>query len=533
MNLATPWTPVLLLALLAALIHLLKGRLAGWRVAALAGAGLATVLVSLVLLRLSPDTAPVGFPWAPALGTSPHWAADPGMFPFALVILLLLVGVVLSGTSAARWPSALLLAAVSLGFLFAEDLLALALAWMLMEALLHFVVRDSAPQCDAIAFDALWGFLGLAGILFLWRATDGTSLRTYETSQWTAQARMILMGVAVIRMGAYPFVSRRLAVGTDRLSPVDAMASAPIIAGLALAEHAALLGPLPISGWITWIGAASALICGFAAWQSASARARLNWAVRAALGLVLMLWGADAAPSLLLFPGAAASIGLGIGVWVLRPSVALPTGPVWRRGLSAAAWFAPAVILGLGTLSPAALPILKLWQLLLHQPMFLPLILGLAGQTLAMSALLRADSAEERQLLAAIPRRAVYALWLLCALAWLLLPREILALGSDESGAIAATLELPQTLGAWAALALPLLGVLGLPGPGRVSSAGQVWMERVSGILSLGVLRSATLAMGRWIGRAIGGLDDLLGGDGALPWALAFLFGLALFLMAK
>lgn len=533
MNLATPWTPVLLLALLAALIQLVKGRLAGWRIAALAGAGLAAVLASLVLLRLSPETAPLGFPWEPALGTSPHWAADPAMFPFALVLLLLLVGVVLSGASAARWPSAFLLVAVSMGFLLAEDLLALALAWMLMEALLRFAGRDSVPRRDISAFDALWGFLGLAGILFLWHATDGASLRAYETSQWTGQARIILMGVVVLRMGAYPFVSRRLAVGADGFSPVDASAAAPIIAGLALAEHAALLGPLPVSGWLMWIGAGSALICGFAAWQSASARAGLDWAIRAVLGLVLMLWGADIVPPSLLFPCAAASIGLGIGLWVLRPCVAQLTGPVWRRGVRAAAWFAPAVILGMGPLSPAALPMLKLWQHLLDQSVFLPLILGLAGQTIAMSALLRADAFEERPLLAATPRRMVYIFWLLCALAWALLPHQSLALGSDESGALAAALEIPQSLGAWAALALPLLCVLGLPGRSRLSPAAQVWMQRVSGILSLGWLRSAALAAGQWIGGAIEGLDDLLSGDGALPWALAFLFGLALFLMAK
>jgi len=343
---------------------------------------------------------------------------------------------------------------------------------------------------------------------------------------------MILMGVAVLRMGAYPFVSRRLAVGADGFSPVDASAATPIIAGLALAEHAALLVPLPVSSWLTWIGAGSALICGFAAWQSAPARARLDWAVRAALGLVLMLWGANIVPPSLLFPCAAASIGLGIGLWILRPSIAQSTGPVWRRGLRAAAWFAPAIMVGLGPLSPAAMPMLKLWQHLLDQSMLLPLILGLAGQTLAMSALLRADSSEETLLLAATPRRMVYIFWLLCALAWALLPRQILAIGSDESGALAAALEIPQTLGAWAAMALPLLGVLGLPGLGRIPYAWQVWVERVSGVLSLGWLRSAALVAGRWIGGSIEGLDDLLGGDGALPWALVFLFGLALFLMA-
>jgi len=175
---------------------------------------------------------------------------------------------------------------------------------------------------------------------------------------------------------------------------------------------------------------------------------------------------------------------------------------------------------------------LKLWQHLLDQSMFLPLILGLAGQTLAMSALLRADSSEERLLLAATPRRMVYIFWLLCALAWALLPRQILAIGSDDSGALAPALDIPQTLGAWAAMVLPLLGVLGLPGLGRIPYAGQVWVERVSGVLSLGWLRSAALVAGRWIGGSIEGLDDLLGGDGALPWALVFLFGLALFLMA-
>ena len=533
MNLATPWTPILLLALLAALIHLLRGRLEGWRGATLAGVGLAAVLASLVLLRLSPDSAPLGFPWAPALGTSPHWAADPEMFPFALVLLLLFAGVVLSGASTARWPSVFLLAAASLGILFAENLLALALAWLLMETLLHLMGRDTAPRRDASAFDALWGFLGLAGILFLWRATDGASLRPYETSQWTVQARLILTGVAIIRVGAYPLVSRRLALGADRLSPVDVSAGAPIIAGLALAERAALLGPLPNSGWLVWFSAASALVCGFAAWQNPSARVRLNWAIRAVLGLVLMLWSADVVPPLLLFPGAAASIALGMGLWILRPSTAPSTGPDWRRGLRSAAWFAPAVILGLGPLSPAAFSMLRLWQHLLDQSMFLPLVLGLAGQTLAMSALLRADSSEERFEISAMSRRGVYALWLVCALAWALLPRAILALGGDESGTIAAALELPQTLGAWAALALPLLGVLGVSGPGRLSHIGQDWIKRVSNVLDLGWLRSAALVAGRWIGRAVGGLDDLLCGDGALPWSLALLFGLVLFLMAK
>jgi hypothetical protein len=531
-NLATPWTPIVLLALLAALFHLPRERIAGWRLAALAVLGLAAVAASLALLRLSPDTAPLAFPWEPALGDSPHWAADPEMFPFAAVLLLLLTGIVLADrTRATRWPSAFLLVGGALAILFAENLLALALAWLLMETILRVVAADSAGAArhDTNTLDALWGFLGLAGILFLWHTTAGASLRAYATSEWTERARMILAAVALVRMGAYPLVSRRLAFGAARLSSVDACAAATVLAGLGLAQRAATLGPLPNPEWLSWLGAASALLCGFMAWQSASAHDRVQWALRAAIGLVVMLWGAEIVPPLLLFPGAAASIGLGLGLWTLRPSGQSSAGAIWRA-VRVAAWIVPALVLGLGPFSPAAQGMLSLWQHLMDESMFLPLILGLAGQMFAMAALLRPDSAPEEADAGAAGQWAAHGFWLTAALAWTFWPRSILALAGDESGKIAAALLLPQSPGAWAALALPLMGALAQPEPARISRTGQMWAARTAALLSLGWLGTAALTAVDWIGRAIRGLDGLLGGDGYLPWTLVLLLGLVLWM---
>ena len=531
-NLITPWAPIFLLLLLAILFHLSRGRLAGWRAVALAGLGLAAVAASLAMLRLSPDTAPLAFPWQPSLGSSPHWAADPEMFPFAAVLVALLAGVIFADNArTARWPSAFLLAAGAFGILFAENLLALALAWLLMEAILRVAAADSpdTSRRDVNTLDALWGFLGLAAILFLWHVTDGASLRPYQTGQWTEQARTILAAVALVRMGVYPLVSRRLAFGAARLSPLDACAAAPVVAGLALAQRAATLGSVLHPQWLVWLGAASALLCGFVAWQRASADDRIQWAVRAVLALALLLWGAGAVPPLFLFPAVAASIALGLGLSTLKPSAPLPEGAFWRRGLSAAAWLAPVIVLGFGPLSPVTYGMLDLWQHLMDEATFLPLILALTGQMLAMAALLH-TSPKERAAVGKAARWGTYGFWLAVVLAWVFATRAILALGGDESGAIAASMRLPQSLGAWAALALPLLGALALPEPSRLSSAARTWMERVAAFLTLGWLGTLALAAGEWIGRALNGLDSLLGGEGYLAWTVVLLLGLVLWI---
>ncbi|MDH7487942.1 MAG: hypothetical protein QHH80_00320, partial [Anaerolineae bacterium] len=270
MNLLTPWTPVIWLALAALVLQHVGRRLAPWARTAVAAAGVAGAAAFAIALRVGPATAPVEFLWPSSLGRGPSLAADAEMFPFAVLVVLMLAGAVAVESSAwARWPRALALAAASLLSIYAENLLALALAWIALEAFLVAQGTGIAPEDEEISLgrvSAFWGIVGLVGIVWAWHETRGASLRAYEVADWTPRARTLLMGVALIRMGAFPWVSRRLFGGASGSSPVDAASLLSVIAGVALAQRVAALGAPTHATVLLWLGAAGALVCGLCAW---------------------------------------------------------------------------------------------------------------------------------------------------------------------------------------------------------------------------------------------------------------------------
>lgn len=528
MDLFTPWTPSIGLALVALALQHGGRRLAPWARNALAGAGVAGAAGLVVALRFGADSAPVGFPWPASVGHSPSLAADPEMFPFAGLIVLILAGAVAADAAAwARWPRALALAAASLLSIYAENLPALAGAWVALEVLL--VAQEPGVSTDTDdrrlgKVSAFWGVLGWVAIAWLWRATQGASLRPYETPQWTAATRTILLAVGLIRMGVFPLVSRRLAHGLSGLATADAVGLAPAIAGLAIAQRAAALGAPSYPDVALWIGAIGAAACGLSAWVNANPRHRVAWALGTPLGLGLMMWAEGVAPAQVIFAATAAAMALGFGLWTVRqPFAGVPT-PRRRHALAAAVSLAPIAVVGMGPLSPATVPALGLWQALLNQSRLVALAQALAGQMLAMAALLHPGVAP------ASPRRrtraGVFAIWGITALALALGPRALLML----AGAAPAWSTPSLSPGAWAALLLPLLGAMALP---ELQELGDTWREygaRASRFLSLAWLRAGLSEFGNALAAAARGLEALTLGETYAIWVLVLLLGLVLML---
>jgi hypothetical protein len=532
-GLVTPWTPVALLVALAALIYLLRRRLREPWLSILTGAGLAAVAAVLALLRLSPSSAPAGFPWPPILGTPSQWAADPELFAFAVVLFLLVSGAAVAReTSLEKLVSPLLLAAATFLFLFVENVLALALAWLLLEALLLGLTGRSPANANGRRGDlnAFWGFAALAGIVFAWRATGGATLRSYGADQWSLQARVILLAAVFVRLGLYPLTSRRLAPSEDTLEPLDTFAVFPVLAGLALAMRLAMLGPTPYPRFLTWLGVGSSLICGFLAWNSTSAPRRVHWVLRSSLGLVLLLWGIDAVPPQFLFPAAAASIGLGFGLWMLRPPEPSPTGPLRLRIWWFIVWGAPAVLLGLGPLAPTAYAMVQLWQHLLESSLLIPLILGLAAQMLIIAAVLRTFPLGETVGVHEDQGWSMIGLWSAAGLALTVYPAGIAWLGGYDWQEVIAGFHLSPSPGIWAAMVLPLLGAIVLPKPSVLDPYWKSIPDALQRFFSLGWLHYLLSAGARAIGRGLQAIEEVLSEAGYLAWTLAFLIGLALIL---
>jgi len=214
MTLLNPWTLLVWMALWAILIQALGRRLRAWARAALAVGGMTGAAILAVALRLSADSAPAALPWPASLGRGPALAADAAMFPFAAILILTLAGAMLADVGAwDRWPRAGLLAAAALFSVYAENLLALAMAWILLEVLTWGRSgADEADEASIGAWSAFWGSVGLAAILWVWHETQGASLRPYEVAAWTPRARMLLVGVVLyVNLSFYGAVRGALA----------------------------------------------------------------------------------------------------------------------------------------------------------------------------------------------------------------------------------------------------------------------------------------------------------------------------------
>ncbi len=534
MNLTTPWTPTALLGLLAILIYLARRLRQTW-LAWLAGLGLGAVGASLILLRLSSTSAPFGFPWPSALGVPPRWAADPEQFPFAIVIFLLSLGAAVARkTSVEKLVAPLLLTGATFLFLFAANLPALALSWLVLEVLLLCLksepTQDASRPRSTRALDGMWGFVAFACILLAWQQTGGATLRAYGAEQWSPLARTLVLAAAFVRMGVYPLVSRRVVFREARLEPLDAFAVLPVLAGLALAQRLDLLGPPLYPRQIAWAGALSALVCGFGAWHSASAHRRIQWALRGALALVLLLWGTGAVSPRLLFPSAAASIGLGFGLWMLRPPEPSPTGGVRQRIWWFIVWGGPAVALGLGPLSPLAYGMLQLWQHLLESSLLPLLLLGLAGQTLLIAALLRRVPLGETVGVHEPQGWSMVGLWTFAAFVLAVWPQAIAHLADFSWQETISGLHLSPSPGIWAAMILPLLGGIALPGPSVLDGNWRAWANRAAAILALEWTHDAVGAVAGSVEWALQRLEGILSETGYLSWAIAFLLVLILML---
>lgn len=528
MNLLTLWTPIVWMALVAVVLHGAGRHLPAWARNAVAAAGVAGAGAWAIALRLSVDTAPAEFPWPLPLGRGPSLAADSQMFPFAVLIVLVLAGAMAVDAGAwARWARAMALAAASLLSIYAENLLALALAWILLEALLFVQGTGISPDEDDVAIgkvSAFLGFAGLVAIVWAWHETQGASLRPYEVAVWTPRARALLTSAALIRMGAFPFVSRRLFGGPSGSSPMDAASLSPLIAGLALAQRAAALGAPVHPTALLWIGAAGALICGLGAWLSVNPRHRVAWALGAPLGILLMMWAERVVPAPLAFAAAAASLSLGFGLWTIRMQASERPTPWWARALVVGIALAPVAVVGMGPLSPATACVLALWQALLNQSALIALVPALAGQMFAMAALLRpgvAPTAVRSRI-----RTGVFALWSFSALAQAFWPRGLLLL----SGSTPALERQALSPGAWAALLLPLLGAMALPELQNLEDAWREYGSRALRVIGLGWLQSGLRGLGNAVAAAVRGLEALLHGDNHALWALTLLLCLILML---
>ena len=188
--------------------------------------------------------------------------------------------------------------------------------------------------------------------------------------------------------------------------------------------------------------------------------------------------------------------------------------------------------LGLGPLSPLAYGMLQTWQRLLEGGLFPLLLVGLAGQTLLIGALLRKVPLGETVGVHEPQGWSMVGLWTFAAFVLAVWPAAIAHLAGFSWQESVSGFHLSPSPGIWAAMLLPLLGGIALPGPSALGPEWREWADRAIAVASLEWLHAAAGALGWAAEWALQKLESFLSETGYLTWAIALLMAVILALAA-
>ena len=296
----TPLGPALILLAGALALLLFPRRASRWliRSAALVIAG--SALGRLLLLRAKAAGPGVGWAWQPPVvsGGEIGWVADGWSWLAGMLLLAEALVTLLLEEAEGRFPrsaylSTLLLAATCLLFVFSANLLTLAVTWVAMD--LALALRTGPIAWPGVTVRA-WGVSSVGGwllLIALLAAGPAAARLAPLTGPLPSLSRTLLVLLALLRVGAYPFHLWRDPRAAQELGPAVALFLLAPTAGLWLLGRAAELGE---PGWlltIQWaaLGVLALLGSGLAAWAEPDDGRSVGWVLinRASLALLAVV----------------------------------------------------------------------------------------------------------------------------------------------------------------------------------------------------------------------------------------------------
>lgn len=405
---------------------------------------------------------------------------------------------------------------------FAANLLTVALAWGLFDALFAIGVLTRGSESRAARRAAFAIGFNTAATICLWIAAlfVGQADRStyWHLTELPETARDLLTLAAVLRLGLYP-LSQWLPTGQeDTPGRLALLYILPPLAGLNVLIRLADIGALSQNGVWAWLAALSMIVGGALAWLRGRSRDALPSLSLSCVGAVVlggMLGGVVASPAAILVNGAIS--------WALA-MVALNASRGFDRDRP---WWSLAYALPIATLVglPGSVGFAARSGLIAgvaNAGDGLIVAVSLIGETLTFGALMRVVTAPA---IGEAPAGLRSILAQAAALALVTLPAFLLpAFGRSFAPELAPpsfAVVLPAIgLAGGIAAVLPIALALALEGyargraPSRFNLAGLIGLEWLYGLV---------FQLVNWVARNLSGLAALLEGEGAMLWALLIL----------
>ncbi|HLF27975.1 MAG TPA: hypothetical protein VJG32_16700 [Anaerolineae bacterium] len=526
-----PLLPILLL--LAGALAILLGRVARFnRSDTIASIASALALLAMLLMATPgrPASETLVSAWQPlsVFGTPVSLRVDPAGWLIGFVAVAACAATALAGIAypgRQRFASRVLALGMTAALVFAvfsANLLTLALAWGLFDALFAIAVlaRSEGAQVDRRTAFAV-GFNGAATVC-LWLAALALN-QAHQSQYWhlaelSDSARDFLALAALLRLGLYPLSQSLPEERDDAPGRVALLYVLPPLAGLHLLVRLADLDALPANSVLIAPAALSILIGGALAWWRGRSREALPYLALSSIGAVV-LSGLSSRPT----SAPPAVLANGAAAWAMA-IMTLSFGRGFDRHRP---WWSVGYALAFATLVgiPASLGFVVQTSLAsgLADASLLLIAMILIGEALTFAALIRLATTPAPN--KAPGTRAAIAAYAGAIALTALLPFLLPALGRS----IIPTLAPPSF-----EVALSSLGLLGgvlfaLP---SVLAGALEWVTHdwpaaphadPARWLSLGWLYDLILRMIGGLAGALRGLARVLEGEGAVLWALLIL----------
>jgi formate hydrogenlyase subunit 3/multisubunit Na+/H+ antiporter MnhD subunit len=249
--------------------------------------------------------------------------ADRITWLFSLAVLAAALAVFLTGLSRAGGPrvgprtATLIVTAAALAAIQAENLIALAITWAVLD-LTTFITLILLAQGEDLETQAVLGlgFNAAAALLAVAAALDtlhsGQTIFLVGASPLTERGAVLLVLAAVFRLGVFPFHLGLPMEANIRQGIGTLLRLAPAAVALNLLTHIAAFTPeTPLKFWLS-LAAAVGLLVGAALWRDAAdPRQGISFAVLAhsSLAVLAALWGGASAAAGVLGFGLALVLG--------------------------------------------------------------------------------------------------------------------------------------------------------------------------------------------------------------------------------
>ncbi len=309
----TPLLPILLLLLGAAVTA--AGAFLPRAMRGLPGAApvLATLLAlgSMLLVGLRLPAQVTVSAWSPQslFSAGINLMADRITWLFSLAVLAAAVAVFLTGLSRAGGPrvgprtATLIVTAAALAAIQAENLIALAITWAVLD-LVTFITLILLAQGEDLETQAVLGlgFNAAAALLAVAAALDtlhsGQTSFLVSASPLTGRGVILLVLAAVFRLGVFPFHLGLPMEANIRQGIGTLLRLAPAAVALNLLTHIAAFTPdTPLKFWLSLAAAVGLLVGAALWWDAADPRQGISFAVLAhsSLAVLAALWGGASA----------------------------------------------------------------------------------------------------------------------------------------------------------------------------------------------------------------------------------------------